>query len=97
MAKTKSIGLNQEEYAALLKVKAGLEVEASRTYSFGKVITFLADNYLNNTSLDNSPVKVDNEGKERYFSVKVNPETLTEVNNAEDTDNLPIVQAEYIP
>jgi hypothetical protein len=81
MAKTKSIGLNQEEYAALLRAKARLEVEVGRTYSFGRVITFLADNYLNNALLDNSPVKADNESEERCFSVNVNPETLTEVKN----------------
>jgi hypothetical protein len=52
---------------------------------------------INNASLDNLSAKVENESEERHFSVKVNPETLTEVKNAEDTGNLPIVQAKYIP
>jgi hypothetical protein len=51
---------------------------------------------INNASLDNPSAKVENEGQERHFSVKVNPETLTEVKNAEDTGNLPVMQGEYI-
>jgi hypothetical protein len=42
---------------------------------------------INNASLDNSPVKVENgDGEERHFSVKVNPETLTEVKNGRRKD-----------
>jgi hypothetical protein len=36
---------------------------------------------INNASLDNPSAKAEDEGKERYFSVNVNPETLTEVKN----------------
>jgi hypothetical protein len=41
---------------------------------------------INNASLDNPSAKVENGGKERYFSVKVNPETLTEVKNGRRKD-----------
>jgi hypothetical protein len=41
---------------------------------------------INNASLDNPSAKAENEGKEHYFSVKVNPETLTEVKNGRRKD-----------
>jgi hypothetical protein len=41
---------------------------------------------INNASLDNPSAKVENEGEERHFSVKVNPETLTEVKNGRRKD-----------
>jgi hypothetical protein len=40
---------------------------------------------INRASLDNPSAKVENEGEERYFSVKVNPETL-EVKNGRRKD-----------
>jgi hypothetical protein len=42
--------------------------------------------YTNLKQVDNPSTKVENGGEERYFSVKVNPETLTEVKNARRKD-----------
>jgi hypothetical protein len=39
---------------------------------------------INNASLDNPSAKVENDGEERHFSVKVNPETLTEEEEEEN-------------